>query len=272
MNEPDATALDQQTPERHRHRYNRMLSQARERTYRPQALACPDIPADRLLLREVVPGGWYWTALIPRGRTMRVVNTTGFSSVSILLWNALDTSERFNAADTAKVQWTTRIGAGHILLSDMGRVLASITSDNCGRHDLLIGGSTRASNIRRYGQGNHRSTRDNLLLAAAKHGLDRRDIPTCLTLFADVGVDDAGRFVWHGTASADSAVDLRAEMDLLVALSNCPHPLDPTAIYAVQPIETIIWASDLTTTDDPWRTRSPEAGRAFENNTRMSCG
>lgn len=200
------------------------------------------------------------------------MNTAGSSSVSVLLWNTHETSERFNAADTAKVQWTVRVGAGWVLLSDVGRVLASITGDDCGRHDLLLGGSTRASNAHRYGRDGHRNTRDNFLLAAAKHGLDRRDLPTCLTLFADVRTDGTGPFGWHGAAPAGSAVDLRAEMDLLVALSNCPHPLDPAPAYAPQPIEAVVWASAPVAADDPCRTGSLEAVRAFENNARSSNG
>lgn len=272
VTEPGLTAPDQQTPDQHRQRYARMLAQARDQPRRPQALACPDIAPDQVLHREAVPGGWYWTVVVPRGRSLRIVNTAGSSSVSVLLWNARETSERFNAADTAKVQWTVRVGAGWVLLSDMGRVLASITADSCGRHDLLVGGSTRASNARRYGRDGHRNTRDNLLLAAAKHGLDRRDIPTCLTLFADVRTDGAGPFAWHGAASAGSAVDLRAEMDVLVALSNCPHPLDPAPAYAPQPIEAVVWESASVAPDDPCRTGSPEAVRAFENTARMFDG
>ena len=85
------------------------------------------------------------------------------------MWNADDTSERFNPADTVKVQWTARIGQGKLLLSDMGRVLASITADSCGLHDCIAGGSTPESNARKYGEASsHRNTRDNFLLAAGK--------------------------------------------------------------------------------------------------------
>ncbi len=207
-----------------------------------------------------------------RGQSLRVVNLAGSSSVSMVLWNAHETSERFNAADTVKVQWTVRVGAGFLLLSDMGRAMASITGDSGGRHDMLAGGSTRASNARRYGPGAHRNTRDNFLLAAGKHGLDRRDIPPCLTLFADVRTDHAEQLGWHGTGQAGGAVDLRAEMDVLVVLSNCPHPLDPSPVYAPQPIDAIIWTSGPVAEDDLCRTGSPEALRAFENNARMFRG
>lgn len=256
-------ALDQLSPEQHRQRYERLRAQAQERSARPATLPCTDIAAGQVLHREVVPGGWYWSAVVRRGRTMRVVGAG--SSVSALLWNAHDPSERFNAADTVKVQWTVRVCAGHVLLSDMGRVMASIIGDEHGRHDMLVGGSTRASNARRYGHDGRRNTRDNFLLAAGKHGLDRRDVPPCLSLFADVRADGDGRLAWHGSAPAGRAVDLRLEMDVIVALSNCPHPLDPAPAYAPQPVEAIIYTSAPASADDTCRSSSPEAVRAFEN-------
>jgi urea carboxylase-associated protein 2 len=262
--------LDQQTPEQHRRRYEALRTQAQARA--TPDLPCPAIAADRVLHREIIPGGWYWSAVIPRGRTLRVVNTAGSSSVSALLWNAHETSERFNAADTVKVQWTVNVGAGLLLLSDMGRALASITGDSGARHDMLTGGSTAASNARRYGPGVWRNTRDNFLLAAGKHGLDRRDIPPCLTLFADIRTDAAEQLAWHGTGAPGAAVDLRAEMDVLVALSNCPHPLDPRPGYAPLPVEAVIWDAGPVAADDPCRSAGPEAIRAFENNRRMLHG
>ena len=132
----------------------------------------------------------------------------------MLLWNAHDRSERFNAPDTVKVQWTVRVGAGLLLLSDMGRTMASITGDMGARHDLLTGGSTAASNARRYGPGPWRNTRDNFRLAAGKHGLDRRDIPPCLTLFADIRTDGEGVLDWHGPCAPGAAIDMRMEMDV----------------------------------------------------------
>jgi len=264
--------LDQQTPAQHRARYDALRAQAQARsTVRPE-LPCPAIAPELVIQHETIPGGWYWSAVLLRGQTLRVVNTAGSSSVSALLWNAHEPSDRFNAADTVKVQWTVRVGAGLLLLSDMGRAMASITGDSGARHDLLAGGSTAASNARRYGPGTRRNTRDNFLLAAAKHGLDRRDIPPCLTLFADVRTDANERLAWHGTGAAGDAVDLRAEMDLLVALSNCPHPLDPSPVYAPQPVDAIIWEAGPADADDLCRTGSPEAIRAFENNGRMARG
>jgi len=252
----DDIPLDRQTLEQHRARYDALRNQAQARSTRTVPRTVPVIGDADVLRRETIPGGWYWSTVVPKNWTLRVHSPAGGASVAIVLWNARDTSERFNAPDTMKLQWTVRLGTGQLLLSDMGRVLAAVAADNCGRHDMLLGGSAADTG--------RRNTRDNLRLAAGKHGLDRRDIPPCLTLFADVRAGADGAFAWHGAGPAGSAIDLRAEMDLLVALSNTPHPLHPGA--APGPVEAIIWDGGAVAEDDPCRTAGPEAQRAYENN------
>lgn len=219
-------------------------------------------------LRETVPGGWAHALPLARGETLRVVNMQGTPGVSLLLYNAKDRSERFNAGDTVKIQWNARLSRGRVLFSDMGRVLASITDDTYGRNDALTGGSSRTSNAARYGDASLRNTRDNFILLASKHGLDKRDIPPCFTLFAPVGVDEEGRFRWEGESAAPgSYVDLRAELDLLVFVSNAPHPLAP-GDYAPKDIDLLVWKSPPPAADDFCRTATEEAIRGFENNAR----
>lgn len=183
-----------------------------------------------------------------------------------MLWNADDTSERLNPADTVKVQWTARIGQGKLLLSDMGRVLASITADSFGLHDCIAGGSTPESNARKYGEASTvRNTRDNFLLAASKQGLGPRDVGPCMTFFAPVTTDETGRLVWRGTAQGSHHVDLRAEMNLIVAVSNCPHPLAPGTRFDPRPLRAVVWRSPPAAASDFCRTATEEAVRAFEN-------
>ena len=121
----------------------------------------------------------------------------------------------------------------------MGRVLLSLVEDTSGAHDLLVGGSTPASTLAAFG-ATTRNTQDNFLAAAAKIGLGLRDIPPCVTFFAPVSLDDAGRFLWNpGRKRPGDFVDLRAEMNLVVVLSNCAHPLDPARPAATGPITLI---------------------------------
>jgi uncharacterized protein len=222
-------------------------------------------------VRDSVPTGWYWGAHISRGQTLRIINDGGNACVSALFWNAVDPSERLNPADTIKVQWTAHIEGGRLLLSDMGRVLASITRDTCGFHDCLAGGSTPASNGRKYGPSRaHRNTRDNFILVASKHGLSSRDVGPCISFFAPVVTDQDGKLVWRdGVRPPGDYVDLRAEVNLLVALSNCPHPLDPETNWRCQTVSVVVWQDDPAAENDYCRVATGEARRAFENTARV---
>ncbi|WP_076865484.1 urea amidolyase associated protein UAAP1 [Bradyrhizobium mercantei] len=255
----------------HTRRYNELKAAGLE--HAPRALPSPTardaapISADAIIHREVIPAGWYWTTRLNRGDTLRIVNTSGASTVSLLAWNSADTAERLNHADTIKVQWAARLQKGRVLLSDMGRALLAITEDTSAAHDAVVGGSTAATNRANYGDGSLRNTRENFILAAAKLGLDRRDVHPCVGFFAPVAIDSDGRFVWCGQRRAQGDfVDLRAEMDLLVALSNCPHPLDPAETYPQADVEIVRYRADTPAADDLCRTATAEAIRAFENN------
>ena len=252
------TDLDHQTPAQHRARYHELMARARARARAGRPMPPPPIvDAESVLRREHVPGGWYTSLLLARGQALRLIDTDGGHGVSLLLWNAHDTSERLNVGDTVKLQWTAAITAGHVLFSDMGRVLASITGAHVGvRCDLLAGGSTRS--------GAARNTADNFVLLAGKHGMSVRDVPPCCTVFADVRTDENGGFVWGGAAPPGAAIDLRAELDVLVGISNCPHPLAPDA-RSPGSIEVIVWQPPPAAADDPCRTAGEEAVRGFEN-------
>lgn len=229
----------------------------------PSPVAPPITP----LHTEVVPGGWYWWTQLKRGEAVRVAQAAGPSSVALVAWNAADPSERLNLPDTVKVQWHTHVQKGRVLFSDMGRVLLSVIEDSSAAHDVLLGGSTTASNAARYPGQTTRNTRDNLVLVAGKLGLTRRDIPMALTLFAPVAVDDDGSFSWRADrVSGRDFVDLRAEMDLLVGFSVCPHPLDPATTYAPVPVTITRYQPPAPGPDDLCRTASAEAVRGFENN------
>ena len=260
--------LGASSPEAHRARYMELKrNAARRREPRgklPSALRA--LAATEILHKETIPGGWYWTTRIARGERLRIVNPGGRASASTLIWNADDPSERYNAGDTVKIQWNALLGKGDVLFSDMGRVLASIVEDSGAGHDALVGGSTRATNEKRYGPTPLRNTRDNFCLTAAKLGLTRRDIMPCLTFFAPVATDADGGLAWRGGVVAPgSFIELRAEMDLLAAVSNCPHPYDPHPDYAPGPVEATIWRGAPVDSADLCRTASEEAARGFDN-------
>jgi uncharacterized protein len=263
----------QQQIEANRRRYEELRAAGQELTPNalpePTALDGAPIASGTVIQQEHVPPGWYSTIRLSHGEALRIVDETGRSSVSLIGWREEDTSERINCADTIKVQWSAAIGKGRIILSDMGRVLLSVIEDTSGAHDLLVGGSTPASTSAAFGEPG-RNTQENFLAAASKIGLDIRDIPPCVTFFAPLALDDAGRFHWQaGRKRAGDFVDLRAEMNLIVVASNCPHPLDPARPAATGQVTLIKHRAAPAAGDDPCRTGSPEAIRAFAFTDRL---
>lgn len=235
----------------------------------PRALPDPSArpaPAPQgVILTETVPGGWYHTCRLQKGQSLRLQSGGPGSSVTLAAWSAQDTSERMNLPDTVKVQWTTDLKKGRVVFTDMGRVLFSITEDSAGANDALTGGSPAAAPF----TPGLRSVRENMILAVAKLGLDRRDLPALLTFFAPVRVDEQGGFFWNpALLNGDDWVELRAEMDMLVALSNTRHPLDPTTGEVPPLTMTRLAARDIAQ-DDLCRTATAEAIRGFENNARV---
>jgi uncharacterized protein len=264
----------QQQIEANRRRYEQLRAAGQELTPKglpePTALDGAPIVPDAVLHREQVPSGWYAPMRLRRGEALRIVDDTGRSSVSLIGWREEDTSERINCADTVKVQWSAVIAKGRIILSDMGRVCLSLIEDTCGTHDLMVGGSTPSSTRASFGAST-RNTQENFLAAAAKLGLDVRDIPPCVTFFAPISLDDAGRFHWQEgrRKRPGDFVDLRAEMNLIVVASNCPHPLDPARPAASGSVTLIKHRAAVAAADDPCRTGSPEAARAFAFTDRL---
>jgi uncharacterized protein len=230
----------------------------------------PAIAGEKVVHREIIPGGWYWSTRVKANEMLRISLDEGFSTLSLIAWNAEDTTERLNLPDTVKVQWTTGLAKGRVIFSDMGKVMFSIIEDSCGAHDVLMGGSTASSNAKKYPGANGpalRNTRDNFVLLATKAGLDKRDIPAALALFAPVRVDAEGKFLWKPELVSDGDyVDLRAEMDMIVGFSNCPHPLDPNPVYAPHAVTVTRLSASEPAADDLCRTATPEAVRGFENN------
>tara|TARA_R110002020_G_scaffold364263_4_gene576642 strand:- start:29554 stop:30369 length:816 start_codon:yes stop_codon:yes gene_type:complete len=234
----------------------------------------PVISVERVVHKETIPGGWYWSTRINTNEILRVSLDQGFSTLALVAWNAVDPAERLNIPDTVKLQWTTGLGKGRVIFSDMGKVMFSIVEDSSGAHDCLMGGSTSSSNARKYAGSNSagiRNTRDNLVILTSKIGLDKRDIPAALALFAPVRVDADGNFHWKPElVSPDDYIELRAEMDMIVGFSNCPHPLNPSPAYQPNPVTVTRVVAAEPAASDLCRTATAEAVRGFENNVFAS--
>ena len=233
---------------------------------------------ERVVWEEHVPAGCHWSGVLRRGTTLRCVDLEGGANASVIFFHDRDRLERYNMADTLKAQHTAHLTRGFVCYSDMGRVMCSITGDSCGWHDPLCGVSTAASITAKYGERRyqkhrnemHRNGRDSLLIELGKHGLGPRDLVGTVNLFSKIVADDHGVLSFVADHShAGAAVDLRFEMDCLVALATAPHPLDTNIAYAPHPVDLIAWRSDPPRADDPCRISRPENERGFENTERL---
>ncbi|MGB3796284.1 MAG: urea amidolyase associated protein UAAP1 [Alteraurantiacibacter sp.] len=237
----------------------------------PTANDLPEgVSSQDLLWEETVAAGGYTSRKLARGSRLRLVDLAGDACASMLLFNAEMPTERLNVADTVKVQWMAYLDKGKLLLSDMGRVLMSIVEDNAGTHDAFCGTSNAQTNAAKYGDGSNfgpfPNGRDRLLLGSAKHGLRRRDVHPCVNLFKGTRIEADGTITpIVGPVDTGRDVVLRAEMDLIVVLANCPHVLDPRTEYAVSPLRVSAWRGSVTTEGDEIRNATPEGLRAFQN-------
>ena len=223
-----------------------------------------------LVWDETLGAGGYSSRVLERGTRVRIESLEGDACVALLAYNADHPAERLNVADTVKVQWQAYLAEGALLLSDMGRVLLSIVRDTCGRHDAFCGASNARVNAEKYGDGSVSGptppSRDCLLLAAAKHGLGKRDLGPNVNLFKGVRIAQDGSLSFdEASGRHGESVELRAEMRVLLVLANAPHVLDPRSSYEASPARVLAWRGPLTPEDDPLRRSTPERLRAFQN-------
>ncbi|WP_030555291.1 urea amidolyase associated protein UAAP1 [Streptomyces exfoliatus] len=227
------------------------------------------VAAEDVVWAETVAGGGYTHKVLARGTELRLTDVTGDACAHLLLHAAGRPWERLNVADTVKVLWNAYLGEGHLLLSDQGRVLASVVEDTSGRHDALTGTSTLVRNTARYGDGTPQSAspagRELFKLAALKNGLTPRDLPPSVSFFQGVRIADDGTTRFTGSAGPGTTVTLRAEQDVTVLVANVPHPLDPRPEYTCGPLQVLAYRARPTAPVDALWNATPEARRAFLN-------
>jgi hypothetical protein len=226
------------------------------------------------LREETVPGGGHLSFILKRGQVLRMTDIEGGANASVMLLNAHQPSERFNLPDTLKGQHTAKLTAGHCLYSDMGRVLAAITTDTCGWHDPF-GGVLNADEVReKYGTGRYQELRngffrngvDNMLVEMGKWNLDLQDLLMVVNFFSKVVVDGEGAFQFvSGHSKAGDHVELYAPMDTLVVLTALQHPMDPDPNYAPRPLHLTWKQAQSDALGFACRTSRPENARAFLN-------
>lgn len=216
-----------------------------------------------------------WSAVISRGKRLRLTDLEGGANVGMLLYNSQERTERYNMPDTLKGQHIFYLRAPYGLHSDMGRLLASITHDDVGWHDTVCGHSDAAHVLKKYGAHDyqtarndwHRNAHDGFLIELAKWGLGKKDLVPNLNFFSKVTADDAGRLTFiPGNSKPGDVLELRFEMDTLVVLNTCQHPLDPDPTYRQRHVKLEIFSGEPASPEDPSLTIRPENFRAWENN------
>ncbi len=234
-----------------------------------------------LVYEDTLPSGKHWSLLMRRNNLLRLTDVEGGANAGMLLYNPTNLVERYNAPDTLKCQHTFKLTAGHCLYSDMGRVFCSIVSDSCGWHDTVGGNSTKAGVAAKWGATSYQTHRndwqqnghDSFLVEAAKYGMQRRDFVANVNWFSKVAVEESGKLTFDvSAATPGAAVELRFEMDTLVLLHTCPHPLNPSPSYPRHPVRFQILQGTEASMDDGCRTSTAENRRGFENNKHFHAG
>jgi hypothetical protein len=202
-------------------------------------------------LDQVVPAAGHWSGRLAAGEVLEIVDLEGQQGVDFLAYAADDPHERYSAPNTIKKAGALRLTAGHTLYSDLARPLATIVEDTWGLHDTIGGCCSEPSNLLLYGVPGRPGCRENLLAGLAAFGLGRADVVPNVNFFCEVPVLDEGRLLERTFAPASSRpgdrVALRAERDVLVALSNCPQVLNPATGGRPTPIRIAVRQSPSST-------------------------
>lgn len=225
------------------------------------------------LLKETLPGGAMWSMRIPPARALRLTALGSGANISALFFNALNPLDRLNIPDTLKALHTARLTRGHILMSDMGNALVSITDDSLGWHDPLGGHSTAAMIVSAFGiktyqsarNDFHRNARDNFLVELAKWGLGLPDLVANVNFFSKVTVDDTGSLTFIPNHCPEGAsLTLRTEIPVIAVLVNCPHPMHPPGEYPRVSVRVEILPASSPGPDDFCRNFRPECARTLD--------
>lgn len=199
-----------------------------------------------VVYEAVLPAGDYWIHRINRGQTFRIVDLEGNQAVDTIFYNADDPAERYSAVDTIREQGNVYLSTGTVLLSSECRAMLTITSDTCGRHDTLGGGCSAESNSVRYPSERRymHNCRDSFMqgLLDWGQGMDKRDIVHNINFFMNVPISPEGKSTFaDGISEPGKYVEMRAEMDVICLISNCPQLNNPCNAYNPTPVKLLIW-------------------------------
>lgn len=196
--------------------------------------------------RSEIGAGDYWWRVLAEGETLRIHDLEGNQAADTLFYNAHDLSERYSANDTIKRQKGLYLTSGSQLISTSGNVLLRVVADTCGRHDTLGGACSRESNTMRYDLQKEpmHACRDSFIRGIQEMGGDKSDLTCNINFFMNVPVTPEGRLSFEDGISAPGRyVELVAEMDVAVLISNCPQLNNPCNGWNPTPVEVLIWSA-----------------------------
>ena len=206
-----------------------------------------ELSADNAIERTIVDAGDYYMKEVREGQTLRIVDIDGNQAADTLFYSALDVSERYSAMDTIREQGNVYLTAGSELRSNENNVMLEITADTCGRHDTLGGACATESNTVRYDLEKRcmHACRDSWMLAVAENeafGMTKRDITHNINFFMNVPVTEEGGLTFEdGLSAPGKYVEMKAMMDIIVLVSNCPQLNNPCNAYNPTPVEILVW-------------------------------
>lgn len=185
-----------------------------------------------------------FSTVVKKGQILRIEDTYGQQAIDTLFYNADDFSERYSSQDTMREQGAAYISTGTKIISSEGRVMATMTADTCGRHDTSAGACSCESNTVRFGHYTKylHACRDNFVLEVSKHGMSKRDVVANINFFMNVPIEPSGEMtIVDGISAPGDYVELKAEMDLLLVISNCPQINNPCNGFDPTPIRVLVW-------------------------------
>lgn len=197
-----------------------------------------------MLLDEVIPSKEYLGVELRQSEVLRIIDLEGKQVADIVCFNRSNKSERLSTNNSRAGQKRWLLTTGDVLFSDEANPMLRIVDDSVGIHHASAGCCSDPVNFLRYGVRGTRNCLDNLTLASSPLGLTSKDIPGAFCPFMNVVQHpDGSQEILEPTSRAGDHIDLRAEMDLFVAISNCPQDLNPCNAFRPTPIRVVRFAS-----------------------------
>lgn len=188
-----------------------------------------------------------FSTLVKKGQTVRIEDSYGQQAIDTLFYNAEDYSERYSNQDTMREQGAAYVSAGTKIISNEGRVMLTMTADSCGRHDTSAGACSCESNTVRFGHATKylHACRDNFVLEVSKYGMGKRDVVPNINFFMNVPIAPSGEMtIVDGISAPGDYVELMADMDVLLVISNCPQINNPCNGFDPTPIRVLVWDAE----------------------------